>query len=363
MAYLLDYNRDAHEQGFGYLNRLSSSQGELTSQLGKVVLNLGAIVEGPKVPIVEVPEVLFESHEIDAAYDTAQQLNNLLQQFSQAPQVAQPIPAPAPPQVPLPVPDPTASPSYALIIVGAIIVIALLALLIYAYNRAHNNPSKYEMLLEQYGDPVLAQYLADAGLTDEQCQELINRFGLLKLQELAEAFQSRGVASTDTYFRNLYQARNLPGIDNLVDDLINSGDNISGFQGSLYELWWIGEHANEISQVQISVTLPTGQTAKGPDALLQDGTVIQLKAYHWGIGTDRLNVQRIIDQVRTARAGGFGTNPIRFEIWSLDGCLSVAAIAQLRAAGIYPATAAPSGATVTWEYWPQGAGYCQMPPA
>jgi hypothetical protein len=369
LTYLLDYNREAHQQGYDYLNRLSSCEDDLTSQLSKVAIDFGAIVGGPKVPLFEVPEILFEGHEIDAAYDTAQQLSTLLKKFSQPPQIADTIPAPAPTEIPFPrpnpTPDPTASPSYVLIIVGAIVVILLVALIIYAYNRAHNNnPSKYEMLLEQYGDPVLARYLADAGLTDQQCQELINQFGLLKLQELAKLFQSNGIPSDRGYFLNLYQARNVPGIKTVLEDILRSNSQ-SGLKGGLFELQWIAAHADEIVQLQLPGKDGKGRIVKGPDAKLNDpaGTLIQLKSFTWGPSYNSANIKSIISQLATTRRS-YPNEPIEF-IFDSTGkdaekttkCLPDSVVKRLEAAGIYPAGTV--GATVTWDYWPPG--NCTLP--
>lgn len=236
-------------------------------------------------------------------------------------------------------------------------------------------------------DLTLATYLSDEGLTPQQVQDLLNRFGLDRLRAFAAALQSAlqtQAANTPQfkYFIELWNARNIPGIDGVLNDAVGVTPGTIDFQGALYEIWWIGEHASKIKEVQIYVrSTLNGQVVKGPDVLMDDGTVVQLKAYSWGKNpfADPHKLQAIIDQVTTTRrnpaVGGqtvvagqmFSGNDIRFELMPTGGCMSAAQIQVLSDNGIYPANQVPPPPNTphpltTWEYWPpKPPGNCTMP--
>lgn len=147
----------------------------------------------------------------------------------------------------------------------------------------------------------LAQYLQGAGLSQRQIATILQalRAGGMSEAEAAQFFQELqdvglSQAQIVKFLKNptyaaqapeiwrLYQrVAGVPNMDRVLSDLANGSP--TSFAGSLYQLRfierWAAEHPDGpfINDVE-----PPIGSQKGPDIVLGDGSVIDLKSYNWG---------------------------------------------------------------------------------
>ncbi len=247
-------------------------------------------------------------------------------------------------------------------VVGTIAGIALLPFLLSGDSPANNtNPDIayppgietdqqkliYRALFFQTGNALLAAMLAKSGLSLEECEALLERYGLLTIERIVSNPNYGGSGT----LLDMYRIRNIPGADKVVQDLLSSGDNANGYTGALYELWWLANHTTNVVQAQLPATGKDGNEKKGPDARLEDGTLIQLKNYRWDQAflNDVIYPQQIKEQFEITRRNYPG-QPIKFIFNGCNGTIPQAVLNTLE-------QLAQDG--VTWDYWPPvGSNMC-----
>lgn len=198
----------------------------------------------------------------------------------------------------------------------------------------------YQTLFFAYGDPLLAASLARSGLSSEEGEALVQQFGLVLVKQIA----ARPNADGPNTFADLFKARNIPGIQQVAQDAANGGVNGQGVGEATYELWWMANNANTIIQVQLPATGSNGKPQKGPDALLEDGTLVQLENYQWN--QPSLNSEAVFTELLnqvTAMQGTYPGMPIKFIFNGVNGPLPEPVLKMLNEL---------AGQNVSWEYWP-----------
>jgi hypothetical protein len=148
----------------------------------------------------------------------------------------------------------------------------------------------------------------------------------------------------ESTFADMFKARNINGIEQVVQDLANAGNNSQGYSGAIYELWWMANNANTITQVQLPAMGTDGKPKKGPDAQLNDGTLIQLKNYQWNQAflNNVVYPRQIRDQVEVTQRNYPG-KPIKFVFNGCNGALPAAVLKTLNEL---------ASQNVSWDYWP-----------
>jgi hypothetical protein len=347
---LLDYNGTAHHKAADKLDKIQSLHGELNTQFLVAVGALGTAVATEEIPVVDIfTDVVgggTAAVEAGDALATAEEIETTVQAVETVEEVAQT----------------TRTASTLMKVVSVVVVTAMIAdiaLLPFAVSSNVDNPNGdqsgityppgietdqqkliYRTLFFEYGDSLLAAYLAKSGLSLEECEALIQQFGLATVKKIANEPRCGGPNTFD----DMFKARNIPGIEQVVQDLANAGSNGQGYSGAIYELWWMANNANNIAQVQLPATGVDGKPKKGPDAQLDDGTIVQLKNYQWDkpFLNDVAFPREIRDQVAVTQRNYPG-QPIKFVFNGCNGPLPQAVLDTLNEL---------ASKNVSWEYWP-----------
>jgi hypothetical protein len=347
---ILDYNGTAHYKAADKLDKIQSLHGQLNTQFLVAAGALGTAVATEEIPVVDIGTDILgggtAAVEAGEALETAEEIETVAETVETVEEVEQV----------------TRTASALMKVVSVVVVTAMIAdiaLLPFAVSPNVSTPTSgqpdiayppgietdqqkfiYRTLFFEYGDSLLAAYLAKTGLSLEDCEALIQQFGLALVKKIADEPRCGGVNT----FSDMFKARNIPGIESVVQDLANSGNNGQGYTGAIYELWWMANNVNNIIQVQLPATGVDGKPKKGPDAQLDDGTLVQLKNYQWD--KPFLNnvafPREIRDQV-AATQRNYPGKPIKFIFNGCNGPLPQSVLDTLKEL---------ASKNVSWDYWP-----------
>lgn len=304
----LDYNAAAHHQSGVYLDNMNTLHGQLDWNFKLALADMATMVGTAFIPGVDLVTDTgategIEAYEVGRAAETAEEIvqteeavrttsaveqaERIAEQAWQAWTVRQML---------------------RYIGIGAVIVTAgaglTVVVMLFARNRSvppqavhpeptpipninyppniAGNPQKealYKLLYLKYSDAFKAAYEAmiEDGYTSQQCEDLITKFGLDRLNALASDPNKQDA------IQYLYTLKDVSGIDKVIDSLIVQTYNVNKIAGDLFELEWMNAHAGNIVEVQLPAIGIDNKEKQGPDALLKDGSLIQLKTYQWDI--------------------------------------------------------------------------------
>lgn len=336
---LLDYNEAAHRQAVDKLRRMRALHDELEADLKRAAGTLAAMLA---LPGAEPLKGAAEARELVAVSETANEYSQVGQAGVTVEQVAQKIGI-------------GSSLLKSMAAQGTVAGVALLPLALASDAPASTvNPDiayfsgvegDQQQLSEralsfQTGDVLPAAAFARPGLSLEACQALIQRYGLSTVQRIANKLQA-GDANTRA---DLDNASTIAGIEQMAQAPTGAGENADASSGAMYEVWWLANHATNTVLAQLATAGKNGKPEEGPDAQLEDGTLIQLRNYTWD--QPLLNAvvypQQIKEQVEITRRSYPG-QPIKFVFNGCHGALPQAVLQTFE-------QLAEDG--VTWEYWP-----------
>lgn len=132
----------------------------------------------------------------------------------------------------------------------------------------------------------ILKQLLEAGMTGAEIQQLLQtlqKIGVTDLQIVN--FLKNHTKDIPNIWKLYQQAKDIPGIDRVLRLLVGGAG--PSFRGYYFALQWIATHRNQIAEVEVPI-----DGKSGPDAILKDGTIVDLKSYDWKGAQQRDNLFR-----------------------------------------------------------------------